>query len=75
VWHNYWDTGIRTEADYWARFNYIHHNPVKHGYVPRTEDWLYSSYRYYLERKGEEWMTDALRRYPIVDFTDLRDDF
>ena len=33
VWHNYWDTCIRTESDYWTRFNYIYQNPIKHGYV------------------------------------------
>jgi len=44
VWHNYWDTCIRTEYDLWTRFNYIHHNPVKHGYVQRPEDWPFSSY-------------------------------
>jgi len=75
VWHNYWDTCIRTEADYWTRFNYIHHNPVKHGYAARSEDWPFSSYHYYLEHKGEEWQVDAFRRYPIVDFTDPDDDF
>lgn len=75
VWHNYWDTCIRTEADYWTRFNYIHHNPVKHGYVARTEDWRFSSALYYLEGKGEEWMLDAFRRHPVVDFTDPDDDF
>lgn len=75
VWHNYWDTCIRTEADYWTRFNYIHHNPVKHGYVSRSEDWPYSSYHYYLNSKGEEWLMDAFRRFPIVDFIDPDDDF
>ena len=52
VWHNYWDTCIRTEADYWIRFNYIHHNPVKHGYVTRVKDWPFSSYHYYLDHKS-----------------------
>jgi putative transposase len=33
VWYNYWETCIRTEADRWTRFNYVHNNPVKHGYV------------------------------------------
>ena len=73
VWHNYWDTCIRTEADYWVRFNYVHHNPVKHGYVARMEDWPYSSYRYYLTAKGGEWLADAFQRYPIVDFIDGSD--
>lgn len=75
VWHNYWDTCIRTEAGYWTRFNYIHYNPIKHGYVQRAEDWPFSSYGYYRERKGEEWLMDALRRFPIVVFTDRSDNF
>jgi putative transposase len=75
VWHNYWDTCIRAEADYWTRFNYIHHNPVKHGYVGCMKDWPFSSYRYYLEHKGNDWLLDAFERYPIVDFTDPDDDF
>lgn len=75
LWHNYWDTCIRSERDYWTRFNYIHHNPVKHGYVSRMEDWSSSSYRWYLEHKGEEWLADVFRRYPIIDFTDARDAF
>lgn len=75
MWHNYWDTCIRTEADYWTRFNYIHHNPVKHGYVRQMEEWPFSSYHYYLEHKGTEWLMDAFRQYPVVDFTDSSDDF
>jgi putative transposase len=68
VWHNYWDTCIRTEADYWTRFNYIHNNPVKHGYVSKWEDWPFSSYGYYLRTKGEEWLLDRWRRYPVIDY-------
>ena len=75
VWHNYWDTCVRTEADYWTRFNYIHHNPVKHGYVGCMEDWSFSSYAYYRDHKGNNWLIDAFRQYPIVDFTDADDDF
>lgn len=73
VWHNYWDTCIRSEKDYWTRFNYIHHNPVKHHYVSTMVDWQFSSYHYYLEHKGEEWLADVIRRYPVIDFTDLKD--
>lgn len=75
LWHNYWDTCIQTEADYWTRFNYIHHNPIKHHYTDRMEDWPLSSYSFYLRTKGEEWLGDVFRRYPIVDFTDSRDQF
>ena len=75
VWNNYWDTCIRTETDYWTRFNYIHHNPVKHGYTTKMEDWQFSSCRYYLEHRSRDWLMDAFRQYPIVDFTDPDDDF
>ncbi len=75
VWHNFWDVCIRTDADYWTHFNYIHYNPVKHGYVSHPADWQFSSYRYYLEHKGEEWLMDVLARHPIVSFTDGRDTF
>jgi putative transposase len=75
VWHNYWDTCIRTETDYWTRFNYIHNNPVKHRYVKELEEWPFSSYRHHLEREGATWMMDVLERYPVIDFTDLSDGF
>jgi len=67
VWDNYWDTGIRGEADLWTRFNYIHHNPVKHGYVENMGDWPWSSYRFHRDRRGRDWMIDVMARYPVVD--------
>ncbi len=33
VWYQYWDRFPRNERDFWAYFNYIHVNPIKHGYV------------------------------------------
>ncbi len=74
VWHNYWDTCIRSEVDMWKRFNYIHQNPVKHGYVWHMIDWPFSSYHYYLRTKGEEWLADCWRRYPVIDYL-AGDDF
>lgn len=75
VWHNYWDTCIRGEADYWTRFNYVHYNPIKHGYVLQSEDWPFSSYHHYLGRKGQDWLIDVFRQYPVVDLTDFDRDF
>jgi putative transposase len=54
VWHNYWDTCIWDEVGLWTRFNYIHNNPVKHGYVRDPVDWPFSSYGYYLRTKGPD---------------------
>ncbi len=74
VWHNYWDTCIRTEASLWTHFNYIHNNPVKHGYVAHPRDWEFSSYRYYLSEEGEDWLADCWKRYPVIDYIE-GDDF
>lgn len=37
VWYQYWDRFPRNDRDFWAYFNYIHLNPVKHGYVRITQ--------------------------------------
>ena len=48
VWHRCSDRGIRSEGHFWAVMNYVHHNPVHHGYVARWEDWPFSSARRFL---------------------------
>ena len=35
---------IRNETDFQRHFDYIHFNPVKHGYAIRCVDWPYSSF-------------------------------
>ncbi len=67
IWYSYWDTCIRGETDFWTRFNYIHYNPVKHGYVHNPEDWEYSSYRFYLQEEGDEWLAKCWLNYPAKD--------
>ncbi len=39
----YWEHTIRDERDLANHINYIHINPVKHGYVTRASDWPHSS--------------------------------
>ncbi|PIY95685.1 MAG: hypothetical protein COY66_06170 [Candidatus Kerfeldbacteria bacterium CG_4_10_14_0_8_um_filter_42_10] len=50
IWWNYWDVCVRNEKDFWAYFNYIHYNPVKHGYAEAECDYRYSSYNYFKNR-------------------------
>jgi len=40
----FYDHLIRDEVDYERHFDYIHRNPVKHGYVKSVADWPYSSF-------------------------------
>lgn len=45
VWYRYWDSCISHESSLWARLNYIHYNPVRHGLVASPEAYAFSSYR------------------------------
>lgn len=58
IWqHRFWEHLLRDEKDYARHLEYIHYNPVKHGYVQRPIDWPYSSFRAYVH-KGiypEDW--------------------
>ena len=69
IWFNYWDRCIRNEKDFWIRFNYIHHNSIKHGCVKEMKDHQFSSYNNWIEKEGIEWVNDVFEKYPIVDFT------
>ena len=40
----FWEHQIRDEQDLLRHVEYIHWNPVKHGYVARVRDWPYSSF-------------------------------
>lgn len=50
VWQRrYWEHLIRDEEDLQRHVDYIHINPVKHGYVKRVADWPYSSFHRYVQ--------------------------
>jgi len=45
IWQRrYWEHTLRDERDFARHVDYIHFNPVKHGYVARVKDWPYSSF-------------------------------
>ena len=45
IWQRrYWEHLIRDEADYRAHLDYIHYNPVKHGWAKQVKDWPYSTF-------------------------------
>jgi putative transposase len=49
IWQRrFWEHLIRNEADYERHVDYIHGNPVKHGYVDKAADWPYSSIHRYI---------------------------
>ena len=45
VWQRrYWEHTIRDDTDYQNHVDYIHWNPIKHGYVDRISDWPHSTF-------------------------------
>ena len=52
IWQrHYWEHLIRDELDFERHLNYIHMNPVKHGWVRQVKDWPYSTFHRYV-REG-----------------------
>ena len=47
----FWDHVIRNEADLENHIQYIHFNPVKHGYVSDPSQWQHSSFHEW-QRRG-----------------------
>ena len=61
IWQRrFWEHQIRDETDYARHVDYIHYNPVKHGYVKSPRDWAHSSFRRFV-REGilaADWGAD-----------------
>ena len=58
IWQRrYWEHLIRDDNDYQAHVNYIHYNPVKHGYVKQANHWPHSSIQRYIKNGdvNENW--------------------
>jgi putative transposase len=51
IWQrHYWEHTIRDADDFARHVDYIHFNPVKHGYVENVADWPYSSFHRMVRR-------------------------
>lgn len=62
VWQRrFWEHQICDEAELARHIDYIHFNPVKHGWVLRARDWPYSSlHRFVREGKlPQDWGISA----------------
>ena len=47
VWHNYWESHITYDQSYYARLQYVHQNPVKHGLVTNAMDYDWCSAQWF----------------------------
>jgi len=46
----FWEHALRDADDYARHFDYIHFNPVKHGYVESVRDWPYSTFHRWVKQ-------------------------
>jgi putative transposase len=52
IWQNrFYDHIIRDETDLHRHMDYIHFNPVHHGYAVRPMDYRFSSFHHYVNRR------------------------
>ncbi len=51
IWQpRFWEHAILDENDFERHFDYIHYNPVKHGYVNCPHEWKYSSFHRWVKK-------------------------
>jgi len=67
-WHRCLLKAVKSESHRWATLNYIHHNPVHHGYAGRWMDWPFSSAERYLVVVGRDFAEKMWKDYPLFDF-------
>ena len=64
IWQQrFWEHAIRNERDYAAHMDYIHFNPVKHGWVTQVSDWPYSSFHRLVKKAFMLEIGQARRRW------------
>jgi len=68
IWFQYWDTCLTYEKSYYARLNYVHNNPVKHGIVTVAEQypfcsagWFWAQAEPQFRRKVESFRYERVR--------------
>ena len=67
-WYNAVERHIRSDRHFFASLNYVHHNPVHHGYVEKWLDWPWSSAAEFIEQLGRDEAATLWREYPLLDY-------
>lgn len=75
IWQpRFWEHTIEDEDDFERHFDYIHYNPVKHGYVRCPHEWPHSSFHRWVKAGVYPWhwacWDDAKRQ---LEFPEIED--
>jgi putative transposase len=72
IWQRrFWEHMIVDENDLQSHVDYIHYNPVKHGYVSRAAEWPYSSVHRYIA-SGDlpaDWACDPVPAFAGLELS------
>jgi len=68
------ERAMRSDRHFWATLNYVHHNPVHHGYVDHWPDWPWSSAAEFLAHTDPDEAKRLWREYPLDDYGASWDD-
>jgi putative transposase len=67
IWQRrFWEHAIRDEADWMAHLDFIHYDPVKHGFASRPGDWAFSTFLTWMDLG--HYPADWGRQAPAYDF-------
>ncbi|PKO08177.1 MAG: transposase [Chloroflexi bacterium HGW-Chloroflexi-2] len=51
IWQRrFWEHAIKNDGDFERHLDYIHYNPIKHGYVEKASDWQWSSFHKFVHQ-------------------------
>ncbi len=66
IWQRrFWEHMLRDENDFNRHLDYIHWNPVKHGYASNVVDWPHSSFHKYVKM---DWYPENWGSQDKIDF-------
>ena len=68
VWFRCLETAIKSESHFWSTVNYVHNNPVHHGYVKKWQEWCFSSASDFIDEMGSEKAVEIWEKYPTTGY-------
>ena len=73
VWFQFWESHITFERAYWARLNYVHNNPTKHGVIPLAENYKWCSASWFIQNASPSF-ANTVKNFK-TDRVNVPDDF
>ena len=75
IWQRrFYEHTIRDEKDLYAHLDYVHYNPLKHGYIKNVKDWEFSSFHKFVKQNlyekewGSQYNINEFKYLNVVEF-------